>query len=188
MLKAMIFPVVMYGSENGPYREGWAPKNWCFWTVVLEKTLESPLYWNEIQSVHPKGNQSWIFIAKTDVEVETPILWPPAAKNWLIEKRPWFWERLKAGGEEDNRGCDIWMASPILCSWIWASSRSWWWTGMLQSLGWQSQTWQSNWTELNTWNYCNIVNQLYFNKENSATCLISSSRVCYCARHFSVCC
>ena len=66
------------------YKESWAPKNWCFWTVVLEKTLESPLDCKEIQPVHPKGNQSWIFIGKT--ETETPILWPPDEKNWLIEK------------------------------------------------------------------------------------------------------
>ena len=68
------------------YKESWAPKNWCFWTVVLEKTLESPLDCMEIQPVNPKGNQSWIFIGRTDVEAETPTLWPPDAKNWLIWK------------------------------------------------------------------------------------------------------
>ena len=68
--------------------ESWAPKNWCFWTVVLEKTLESPLDCREIQPVHPKGDQSWVFIGRTDVEVETPILWPPDAKSWLIWKDP----------------------------------------------------------------------------------------------------
>ena len=67
------------------YKEGWA-QNWCFWTLVLEKTLESPLDWKEIQPVHPKGNQSWIFIGRTDAETETPKLWPPDAKNWLIGK------------------------------------------------------------------------------------------------------
>ena len=66
--------------------ESWAPKNWCFWTVVLEKTLESPLDCREIQLVHPKGDQSWVFIGRTDAEAETPILWPPDAKNWLIGK------------------------------------------------------------------------------------------------------
>ena len=69
-------------------KEGWTPKNWCFWTVVLEKTLESPLDCKEIQPVHPKGDQSWVFIGKTDVEAETPILWPPDAKSWLIWKDP----------------------------------------------------------------------------------------------------
>ena len=66
----------------------WAPKNWCFWTVVLEKTLESPLDCKEIQPVHPKENQSWIFIGRTEAEVESPILWPPDVKNWLIGKHP----------------------------------------------------------------------------------------------------
>ena len=68
------------------HKESWALKNWCFWTVVLEKTLESPLDCKEIQLVHPKGNQSWIFTWRTDAEAETPILWPPDAKNWLIGK------------------------------------------------------------------------------------------------------
>ena len=77
--------------------ESWALKNWWFWTVVLDKTLESPLDCKEIQPVHPKGNQSWIFIGRTDAKAETPILWPPDAKNWLIRKGPyagkdWRWE------------------------------------------------------------------------------------------------
>ena len=70
------------------YKQSWTLKNWCFWTVVLEKTLESPLDCKEIQPVHPKGNQSWMFIGRTDVEAETPILWPPDAKNWLTGKDP----------------------------------------------------------------------------------------------------
>ena len=70
------------------YKESWAPKNWCFWTVVLEKTLESPSDCKEIQPVHPKGDQSWVFIGRTDAEGETPILWPPHAKNCLIWKDP----------------------------------------------------------------------------------------------------
>ena len=80
LVKAMIFPVVMYGCELD-CEESWALKNWCFWTVVLEKTLESPLDCKEIQPVHPKGDQSWLFIGRTDVEAETPILWPPDAKS-----------------------------------------------------------------------------------------------------------
>ena len=76
------------------YKESWAPKNWCFWTVVLEKTLESPLDCKEIQPVHPKGNQSWIFIGRTDAEAEAPIFWPPDAKNWLI------WKDLDAGKDD----------------------------------------------------------------------------------------
>ena len=85
LVKAMVFPVVMYGCELD-YKESWVPKNWCFWTVVLEKTFESPWDCKEIQPVHSKGNQYWIFIGRTDAEAETPILWPPDAKNRLIGK------------------------------------------------------------------------------------------------------
>ena len=88
LVKAMDFPVVMCGCESWDYKESWVLKNWCFWTVVLEKTLESPLNCKEIQPVHPKGNQSWIFIGRTDVEAETPIVWPHDAKSWLIGKDP----------------------------------------------------------------------------------------------------
>ena len=80
-------PLFRYGTGLRT-KESWVPKNWCFWTVVLEKTLESPLDWKEIKPVHPKGNQSWIFIGRTDAEAETPILWPPDVKNWLIWKDP----------------------------------------------------------------------------------------------------
>ena len=83
LVKAMVFPVVMYGCESWTIK-----KNWWFWTVVLEKTLESPLDCKEIQPVHPKGNQSWIFIGRTDAEAETTILWPPDMKNWLIRRDP----------------------------------------------------------------------------------------------------
>ena len=87
------------------YKENWAPKNWCFWTVVLEKPLESPLDCKEIQPVHPKGNQFWIFIGRTDAEAETPILWPPDAKSWLIWKDPdarkdWGWEEKRTTEDE----------------------------------------------------------------------------------------
>ena len=105
----------------------------------------------KIQSVHPKGNQSWIFIGRTDAEAETPRLWPPDAKNWRILKRPRCWERLKVGREGNNRGWDGWMVSPTQWTRIWASSRSWWWTGkpgVLQSMG--SQRVGHDWaTELN---------------------------------------
>ena len=92
LVKAMVLPVVMYGCERElDYKESWAPKNWCFWTVVLEKTLESNLDCKEIQPVHPKGDQSWVFIGRTDVEAKTPIFWPPDVKIWLI------WKDLDAG-------------------------------------------------------------------------------------------
>ena len=86
--KAIFFSSTHVWMWELDYKEGWVLKNWCFWTVVLEKNLQSPLYCKEIQPVHPKGNQSWIFIERTDVEAETPILWPPDAKSWLIGKEP----------------------------------------------------------------------------------------------------
>ena len=88
LVKAMFFPGVMYGCESWDYKESWVPKNWCFWTVVLEKTLESPFDWKKIKPVNPKGNQSWIFIGRTDIEAETPVLWPADAMNWLLGKDP----------------------------------------------------------------------------------------------------
>ena len=88
LVTALVFSVSHVWMWELDYKESWTLKNWCFWTVVLEKTLENPLYCKEIQSVHPKGNQSWIFIGRTDVEAETLILWPPDAKNWLIWKDP----------------------------------------------------------------------------------------------------
>ena len=99
---------------------GWAPKNWCFWTLVLEKTLESPLACKEIKQVNPIGNQPWIFIGRTDAEAEAPTTWCKELTHW---KRPWCWERLKAGGERDNRGWDGWIASPTQWTWVWANSR-----------------------------------------------------------------
>ena len=109
LVKAMVFPVVMYGSELD-YKESWTLKNWCFWTVVLGKTLESPLNCKEIQPVHPEGNQCWIFIGRTDAEAESPILWLPGVKNWLIGKdldagKDWRQE------EKGMTGWDGWMAS-----------------------------------------------------------------------------
>ena len=125
--------------------ESWAPKNWCFWTVVLEKTLESPLDCKEIQPAHSKWDQSWVSIGRTDAEGETPVLWPPHVK------RPWCWEGLGTGGEGDNRGWDGWMASPTQWTWVWVKSRSWCWTGrpgMLRFMG--SQRVGHDWaTELN---------------------------------------
>ena len=116
--------------------ESWALKNWCFWTVVL-KTLESPLDCKEIQPVHSKGDGSWVFFARNGAKAETPVLWPPHAKSWLIG-RLWCWEGLGAGGEGDNRVWGGWMASPTRCTWVWVNSGSWWWTGrpgVLQFMG-----------------------------------------------------
>ena len=102
--------------------EGWAPKNWCFWSVVLEKTLESPLDCKAIQPVYSKGDQSWVFIGRTDAEAETPILWPLHAKSWLIGKDPDAgrdWGQEEKGTREDG-----WMASPTQWTWVWVNSGS----------------------------------------------------------------
>ena len=130
--------------------ESWALRNWRFWTVVLEKTLESPLDFKEIQPVHPKGNQSWIFTGRLMLKLKLQYL-----ATWWEElthlKRPWFWYRLKVRGEGDDRGWDGWMASPIQWTWVWVNSGSWWWTGrpgVLHSMG--SQKFGHNFvTELN---------------------------------------
>ena len=122
------------------YKESWVLKIWCFWTVVLEKTLESLLDYKEIQPVHPKEDQSWVFNVRTDVEAETPVLWPPWCEELTNLKRPWCWERLRAGGEWDDRGWDGWMVSLTRCTQVWVNSGSWWWTGrpgMLQFMGLQ---------------------------------------------------
>ena len=100
----MVFPVAKDGIESWT-KEGWVLKNWCFSTVVLEKTLGSPLDCKKIQPVHPKRNQSWIFIERTDAEAETPILWPPDVKNWLTEKDPDAgkdWRREEKGLTENE--------------------------------------------------------------------------------------
>jgi len=98
--------------------ESWVLKNWCFWTVVLEKTLESPLDCKESQPVHPKGDQSWMFIARTDAEAETPLFWPPHTKNWLIGKDPDAGRDWGAGGEGDDLGWDGWMVSLTWWTWV----------------------------------------------------------------------
>ena len=103
------------------HKEGWVPKKWRFRIVVLEKTLESALNSKEVKPVNLKGNQSWIFIGRADAKADAPILWPPDAKShhW---KKPWWGERLRAGGEGSNRGWDGWMASPTQWTWIWPNS------------------------------------------------------------------
>ena len=127
--------VLMWELVN---KEGWAPKNCCFQTVVLETNLESPLNKKEIKPVNPKGTQPWIFIGRTDGwswNSNTLATWYDELTHC---KRPWCWERLKAGREGDDKGWDGWMASLTQWTWVWASFRSWWWTGkpgMLQSMG-----------------------------------------------------
>ena len=107
LVKAMVFPVVMYGCESSTEKKSRVLKSWCFWTVVLEKTLESPLDCKEIQPVHPKGDQSWVFIRRADVEAETPIIWPPHVKCWLIGKDPdggKDWRQEKGTTEDEMVG------------------------------------------------------------------------------------
>ena len=125
------------------YKKSWAQKNWCFWIMVLEKSLESPLDSKEIQPVHPKGNQSWIFFGRTDVEAETPILCHQMRRTDSFEKT------LMLGKIEGGRrrGWDGWVASPTQWTWVWVNSGSWWWTGkpgVLQSKG--SQRVGHDWT------------------------------------------
>ena len=102
------------------YKEHWAMKDWCFWTVVLEKTLDRPLDWKEIKSINPKGNQSWIFIGRTDAEAEMPILWPPDVKNSLTGKDP---DAGKDWGQEEKGETEDEIASPTQSTGVWADSR-----------------------------------------------------------------
>ena len=135
------------------HKESWASKNWCFWTVVLEKTLESPLDCKEIQAVHPKGNQSWTFIGRTDAEAETPILWPPDVKNWLIGKysdagKDWKWRRR---GRQRIRWLDdiidsVDMSLSQLRQWVMDREA---WHAADHGVA-KSWTWLSDWTENNT--------------------------------------
>ena len=132
------------------YKESWVPKNWCFWTVVLEKTLESPLDDKEIQPVNPKENQTWIFIGRTEAEAETPILWPLHAKNWLIWKDPDAgkdWRREEKGTTEGEmvewhhwlNGHEFELQELVMDREAWRAAVHW---------VTKRQTWLSNWTEL----------------------------------------
>ena len=144
------------------YKQSWAMKNWCFWTMVLEKTLESPLDCKEIQPIHPKGDQSWVFFGRTDVEAETTILWPPDVKRWLIWKDP---DTVKDWGQE-KKG----MTEDEMSGWHhWINGHGFGWApgvrdgqgGLACCISWCCKEWDRtewlNWTELipfvlNSWN------------------------------------
>ena len=147
----MFFSSIHVSMWELDYKESWAQKNWCFWTVVLEKTLESPLDCKDIQLVQPKGDQSWVFIERTDVEAETPILWPPDVKNRLIGKDP---DAGKDWGQEEKG-----MTEDELDG---ITNTMGMWLGGLQELVMDRETWHaavhgvtknhtrlSDWTELN---------------------------------------
>ena len=156
LVKAIAFLLSHVWMWELDYKESWVPKNWCFWTVVLEKTLESSLDCKQIQPVNPKGNQSWMF--RTDWKdwcwswnSNTLTTWCEEPTHW---KRLWCWERLMMEGEGDNRGWHGWMASPTQWTWVWVGFRSCWWTGrpgVLQSMWLQRviHDWATelNWTE-----------------------------------------
>ena len=154
IVKVMVFPVVMWMWELN-HKQSWALRNWCFWTVVLEKTLESPLDSKAIKTVNPKEinpeysleGLMWSWSSNT------LATWCEELTHW---KRPWCWEGLGAGGEGDDRGWDGWMSSLTRWAWVWVDSRGLWWTGkpgMLQFMGSQRvrHDWvtELNWTELN---------------------------------------
>ena len=151
IVKAVVFPVVVYWMWDLDYKEGWVPKNWCFQTVVQEKTLERPLDTKDIKPVNPRGNHLWLLIRRTDAEAEVPILWPPDVKRRLIGKDP---DAGKDWGQDDwgdDREWDGWMASLTQWTWGWVNSGSGWWRGrpgVLQFMG--SQRVRHDWaTELN---------------------------------------
>ena len=167
LVKAIVF--FMHGCEELDCKESWALKNWCFWTVVLEKTFENPL-------TARRSDQSIIKEISPEYSLEGLMLKlkPQHLATWCEElshlKRPWCWKRLNSGREGDYRGWDGWMASPTWWTWVWVSSGSWWWTGkpgVLQSMGSQRVGHDSDWTELRFFVFplgfrCSLSIYIYF--------------------------
>ena len=153
LVKAMFLPVVMYGCESWTIKKAEHRRIDAFWTVVLEKTLESPLDCKEIQPVHLKGNQSWIFIGRTDVEAETPVLWPPDVKNWLIWKDPDAgkgWGQEEKGTTEDEMVGWHHQLNGYGFGWTPGVGDREAWRAAVHGIS-KCRTWLSNWSELN-WN------------------------------------
>ena len=168
-------PTLLYFANKGPssqscgfsssnvwmweldHEESWEPKNWCFWTVVLEKSLESPLDCKESKSVNPKGNQSWILIGRTDAEAEAPCF------GHLMWRTNSFEKTLTLGKTEgDNRRWGGWMASATWWTWVWRSSRNWWWTGNLACCSpWgHKESDMTEWLNFTCYDY-KIIHQLW---------------------------
>ena len=161
------------------HKESWAPKNWRFWTVVLEKTLKSPLDFKEIQPVHPKGNKSWIFIGRTDAEAETPILWPPDVKNWLIGKDPadgQDWRQAEKGTKEDEMvGWHHWLDGQEFEQALGVGDRKAWHAAVHGVA--RSWTWLSDLIELN-WSYLTSVDPPFSHMKIEIIIVISTSQSC----------
>ena len=151
----MVFPVVMLWMWELDHKESWVLKNWCFWTVVLEKMLESLLDYKEIKQVHPKIYQSWIFVGRTDAEAEVPILWPPDVKNWLIGKDPdvgkdWGQEGQEMT-EDEMVGWYLWLDVSLSKLREFVMDRETW-PAVVHGVA-KSWTWLSDWTELTTFGF-----------------------------------
>ena len=166
LVKAMFFPVVMYGCESWTVKKAESWRTDTFELYCWRRCYRA-LDCKEIQSVHPKRNQSWVSIGRTDAEAETSTL-ATSCKELTHWKRPWCWEGLGAGGEGDRGGWDGWMASLTLCTWVWVNSGSWWWTGgpgVLWFMGLQRV--RHDWaTELNCQAISRVITTFYTHMRN----------------------